>query len=80
MEFNHISKEESNYIGCIIYLVEWNGMSRLAKPIHNHKDRVKFPLGLGRLKIKFMLMSSQGDEATKRVVCISPRFKYAMPL
>jgi len=47
MEFNHISKEESSYIVCIIYLVAWYEMRLLTKLIYNHKDRTKSPLGLG---------------------------------
>jgi len=43
----HISKEEFCYVACIIYLLAWYQVSHLAKPIQNHKNRVKSPLGLG---------------------------------
>jgi len=47
MEFHHISKEEFCYVTCIIYLLTWYEMSHLPQPIHNHKNKVKSPLGLG---------------------------------
>lgn len=52
MEFHHISNEEFGNVTCIIYLVAWNEMSHLSKPIHNHKNRVKSPLSFWNTKDK----------------------------
>jgi len=46
------SKEEFNYVGCIIHFMGVYKLWHLAKMVHYHKDGMKTPMGYGQTKDK----------------------------